>query len=173
MMTDREALLQAILDSRDENVPRLIYADWLEENRTSDADTATVEFIRASCGENGRRDGSAWLEGNWQRLVPTFLNKWCRRQMFGTDYHMSRNTKRPAAIAAVWYSVNRELRTSKAWLYFDRGFVSRLWSPSYHVLDKTPPSLAKDQPLLNLLALPATARPQLLRDRKHQTEFVT
>ncbi len=31
-MTDNDALLRAILDSPDDDAPRLVYADWLEEN---------------------------------------------------------------------------------------------------------------------------------------------
>ncbi|MSR53327.1 MAG: TIGR02996 domain-containing protein [Gemmataceae bacterium] len=31
-MTDRDALLQANCDDPDDDAPRLIYADWLDEN---------------------------------------------------------------------------------------------------------------------------------------------
>jgi uncharacterized protein (TIGR02996 family) len=44
-MTDREALLQAILENPDDDAPRLVYADWLDEH--GDADRA--EFIRVQC----------------------------------------------------------------------------------------------------------------------------
>jgi uncharacterized protein (TIGR02996 family) len=42
-MTDGSAILRAILDNPDDDAPRLIYADWLDEN--GDADRAA--FIRA------------------------------------------------------------------------------------------------------------------------------
>jgi uncharacterized protein (TIGR02996 family) len=52
-MTDREALLAAVRESPDDDLPRLVYADWLEENagslpgieRSTAAERAT--FIRA------------------------------------------------------------------------------------------------------------------------------
>jgi uncharacterized protein (TIGR02996 family) len=44
-MSDGESLLRAILDEPDEDVHRLVYADWLEEN----GDSARAEFIRAQC----------------------------------------------------------------------------------------------------------------------------
>src|SRR6476619_208277 len=44
-MSDHDALVQAILHAPDDDAPRLVYADWLEEN--GDADRA--EFIRVQC----------------------------------------------------------------------------------------------------------------------------
>src|SRR5437660_4410728 len=41
-MSQHEGLLQAVLEAPDDDAPRLIYADWLEEH--GDADRA--EFIR-------------------------------------------------------------------------------------------------------------------------------
>jgi uncharacterized protein (TIGR02996 family) len=48
-MNDREAILAAICGSPDDDHPRLVYADWLEENGVSDADRARSEFIRLQC----------------------------------------------------------------------------------------------------------------------------
>lgn len=45
-MNHRLALQSAILANPDDDLPRLVFADWLEENGTTDADTARVEFIR-------------------------------------------------------------------------------------------------------------------------------
>jgi uncharacterized protein (TIGR02996 family) len=44
-MTHDEAFLQAILESPDDDTPRLVYADWLDENGDSDR----AEFIRVQC----------------------------------------------------------------------------------------------------------------------------
>jgi uncharacterized protein (TIGR02996 family) len=41
-MTDRDALLRAICDAPDDDAPRLIYADWLDEH----GDPLQAEFIR-------------------------------------------------------------------------------------------------------------------------------
>src|SRR5262245_58838195 len=45
-MTSEESFLQAIIDRPDDDAPRLIYADWLEENGRTGADRARAEFIR-------------------------------------------------------------------------------------------------------------------------------
>ena len=44
-MSDREAFLRTIVENPEDDVPRLVFADWLEEN--GDADRAV--FIRAQC----------------------------------------------------------------------------------------------------------------------------
>ena len=41
-MTDRDALLRAICDNPEDDAPRLVYADWLDEN----GDPLQAEFIR-------------------------------------------------------------------------------------------------------------------------------
>ncbi len=41
-MTDRDALLRAICENPDDDAPRLIYADWLDEH----GDPRQAEFIR-------------------------------------------------------------------------------------------------------------------------------
>ncbi len=168
-MNTQHALLQGILDSRADNLPRLVYADWLEENCVNDVDVATVEFIRVSCGKP-REQTILWLKDNWHRLAPTFLKRWCRRDMFPNDYGM--HAKHMRASMVVWYGVDRQYRQARTWLYFDRGFVAKVFSPSYHVMNKVPASITKDQPLLNLLNMPTTAKPQLARDRRlYQTQI--
>src|SRR5215471_4120084 len=44
-MMDHAAFLQAILHQPDDDLPRLIYADWLEEQ----GDNIRAEFIRIQC----------------------------------------------------------------------------------------------------------------------------
>jgi uncharacterized protein (TIGR02996 family) len=44
-MTDRDALYRAILAHPDDDTPRLVYADWLQENDRSEE----AEFIRIGC----------------------------------------------------------------------------------------------------------------------------
>ena len=44
-MTHDDAFLQAILETPDDDTPRLIYADWLDEH----GDVARAEFIRLQC----------------------------------------------------------------------------------------------------------------------------
>ena len=51
-MTDRMALLQSVLANPDDDIPRLVYADWLEEFG-SDADVARAHFIRVEIEAEG------------------------------------------------------------------------------------------------------------------------
>src|SRR5689334_11806572 len=44
-MARDDAFLQAICDNPDDDAPRLVYADWLEER----GDAARAEFIRVQC----------------------------------------------------------------------------------------------------------------------------
>ena len=44
-MTEREALLAAVVADPDADLPRLVYADWCDQN----GDPARAEFIRVQC----------------------------------------------------------------------------------------------------------------------------
>lgn len=44
-MSEQAAFIKAIVQSPDDDLPRLVYADWLEENGSSDR----AEFIRVQC----------------------------------------------------------------------------------------------------------------------------
>lgn len=78
-MTDREPLLAAIKANPKDHLPRLVYADWLDEFGNTDQDAATAEFIRLACRMEKRtvkimpRDVYPWLGMNWQRLVPDLV----------------------------------------------------------------------------------------------------
>jgi uncharacterized protein (TIGR02996 family) len=77
-MDDKQALLQSIRNYPDEDMPRLMFADYLDENITSDLDKSTAEFIRMSCRlQNKKRqytDEGKWLGENWSRLVPSLCS---------------------------------------------------------------------------------------------------
>src|SRR5437016_2642828 len=44
-MTEDQAFLQAILEAHDDDAPRLVYADWLDDH----GDEWRAEFIRVQC----------------------------------------------------------------------------------------------------------------------------
>lgn len=48
-LADRDRLLAAIRETPDDDAPRLVYSDWLEENGRDDADLARAELIRLQC----------------------------------------------------------------------------------------------------------------------------
>lgn len=74
-MDDRSALLAGIAAAPDDDLPRLVYADWLDDHGATDLDRATAEFVRLSCNRDaGKKRQTAaegrWLDANWRRLVP-------------------------------------------------------------------------------------------------------
>ena len=76
-MDERRALLRAILAVPEDDTRRLAFADWLDENGTTDHDAARAEFIRLGCKmKDGKKPiqkvESGWLRENWKRLFPSF-----------------------------------------------------------------------------------------------------
>lgn len=63
----RAALLDAIRANPAEDLPRLLYADWLEEFGGSDLDRATVEFVRLSCD---LRPGGRYVKAGVRFALP-------------------------------------------------------------------------------------------------------
>lgn len=55
-MTPRDAFLQAVIEDRDSDLPRLVFADWLDENG-DEAERAWAEFIRLRCALSCTADG--------------------------------------------------------------------------------------------------------------------
>lgn len=56
-MTDRAALYRSILERPDDDLPRLVYADWLEENGESER----AEFIRRQISGEDVRPSIHWF----------------------------------------------------------------------------------------------------------------
>ncbi|MBN9118381.1 MAG: TIGR02996 domain-containing protein [Planctomycetes bacterium] len=56
-MSDRDALIAAILANPDEDTPRLVFADWLDEH----GDAPRAEFIRVQCELARQREAEADL----------------------------------------------------------------------------------------------------------------
>lgn len=80
-MTDHDALLAGIAADPNADLPRLVYADWLEENRPQDDQAmARAEWIRMTCGrdktpaQRGKRTRvrgeQVWIRANARRLWP-------------------------------------------------------------------------------------------------------
>src|SRR4051812_9292410 len=49
--SDHDAILRAIIEEPDDKAHRLVYADWLEEFGTSEAERARAGFIRIQCAK--------------------------------------------------------------------------------------------------------------------------
>jgi uncharacterized protein (TIGR02996 family) len=90
-MTDRETLLRGVSENPDDDAPRLVYADWLDEH----GDPRQAEFIRvqiqlAQVPESERpshpltaRESALWRElrkwryviGDWRLYTPSSFNR--------------------------------------------------------------------------------------------------
>jgi uncharacterized protein (TIGR02996 family) len=78
--THAEAFLQAILQDPDDDTPRLIFADWLEEQGDPLSSTR-AEFIRVQCALAGGQAASRQrtsLERRQQQLLDEYGNEWAR-----------------------------------------------------------------------------------------------
>jgi uncharacterized protein (TIGR02996 family) len=82
MCPDERAFLDAVLASPDDDLPRLVYADWLEERRRGD---------RAAMIRRGITSGGEWRADNMSRLLPSgnglgvhsryLTDRWTRRNI--------------------------------------------------------------------------------------------
>lgn len=71
-MSDRSALLAAIKASPDQDTPRLMYADYLDDHPESDRDVATAEFIRITCDMRVKPKMATIKAGKWLDLGEEF-----------------------------------------------------------------------------------------------------
>lgn len=69
-MATRNSFLRSIRENPNDNLPRLVFADWLDEQGECDRDRATAEYIRLTCQPVLRGRANAWLRDNWRRLCP-------------------------------------------------------------------------------------------------------
>lgn len=140
-MTDREALIAAIAAAPWDDLPRLVFADWLDDN----GDPAQAEFIRAHIQLSRFRPATAEHFAIWSRCVDLFrenyanwLGSVCRA--FGTslpDFHLFQGWKRSwgrirsfRKSTREWTSnaasvVDNRFQLNQEWgsLTFSRGFV--------------------------------------------------
>jgi uncharacterized protein (TIGR02996 family) len=78
LLSDQEALLASVLAEPEEDTPRLIYADWLEENGFSER----AEFIRIQCeiakweGTNRNQFQTARLLMRCDALLKQYSHAW-------------------------------------------------------------------------------------------------
>jgi uncharacterized protein (TIGR02996 family) len=90
-MSDEAALLAAIIAHPDENTPRLMYADWLDENGQPER----AEFIRLQCAvemDEVAEERAAVLEarnrGKWLIGLPQFTaGRWVFQRGFPEEIH--------------------------------------------------------------------------------------
>ena len=70
-MTDRDALLEAVFAAPDDDAPRLVYADWLDENghpEQADFIRRQIELYRTPADDPTRPARTAAVEASWNRF---------------------------------------------------------------------------------------------------------
>jgi uncharacterized protein (TIGR02996 family) len=80
MTGEREAFLSAILASPGEDTPRLVFADWLDENGAEE-DRAHAALIRAHCRAEALPEGSRprlKLEREAKAILKQYGERWAR-----------------------------------------------------------------------------------------------
>ncbi|MBY0455899.1 MAG: TIGR02996 domain-containing protein [Gemmataceae bacterium] len=138
-MSDEDALLAAIRAHPDEDTPRLIYADWLDEH----GDSARAEFIRLQCAPELGADGRArvfelehWHRSRWLARLPRPERvEWAFRRGFpegvtltGWDLMIHQD-----ALAEVpWV---RTLAVTYVTELALQHFVGRVWNPGWIELE--------------------------------------
>jgi uncharacterized protein (TIGR02996 family) len=157
---ERESLIEAIRSRPDEDTPRLMYADWLEEYGQGDVDKATIEFIRVSCsmklGGSKRMPKAAyqWIRENWKRLVPETLKMhtpWNPngsldiQPVFPLSYIKGRIVFIDIGLHS---SVSRRTYRCHMGLEFWKGFVQDFLVCSNYTRTKLKDVLKKEQPLV-------------------------
>lgn len=111
-MTDRESLIRAICETPDDDVPRLVFADWLEEH----GEAERAGFIRLQC------EIAEWFDPHEQapRLEPLRERE---IELFGRLFVAGAWDHLPGSRIALGHGTR--IRTSDGWEYgVHRGFVS-------------------------------------------------
>lgn len=134
-MTEREALLRAVCENPDEDTPRLVFADWLNEHD----DHERAEFIRVQCEVARLQTDDDRLNGLIHRaseLQTQFGKRWLAELPAPDTEHIH------------W------VEAPGGWLdgeTFDRGFACQLFVQTAGVLAKHAKVLFSATPIRRLL----------------------
>lgn len=160
-MTDAERFLSAIRAEPADDVRRLAFADWLDENAACEPHTATAEFVRLTCVP--RRCGAIpaaagrWLSRHWRRLCPALagyaelhatVSEWpdpCTYVVIRRCGRWLRVVRHQRVLSHDGRAVGVEI--DRADIEFARGFVGRVVCRDWRFADVVVPLLVADQPL--------------------------
>lgn len=121
-MTDEQALLAAIWDRPHDDLPRLVYADWLDD---TGRDPARAEFIRVQCEQATLDEG----DPKWARLDEWRARLWADNK----TRWVTASVKRYDGRDLLRVMTNAQRREA----LFDRGF------PTLSLRDLTPEQLVR------------------------------
>jgi uncharacterized protein (TIGR02996 family) len=118
-MTHDEAFLQAIIENPEDDTPRLVYADWLEENGKPER----AELIRVQCERFRLRYGSPECEARAGKLQ-------ARDAELRTKYQKT------------WVSDLNLPKNRSTHCWFQRGLVATVWCTVRYFIDHADALLA-------------------------------
>ncbi|MBY0457216.1 MAG: TIGR02996 domain-containing protein, partial [Gemmataceae bacterium] len=128
MTTDGDALLRAICENPGEDTPRLVYADWLDEN----GDPERAEFIRLQCALDA---GDPFAPDRWSLL----RREWNLLRRYGERWVRDDGLSDLVAGESLWhYPPN---------IRFRRGFLDRFWVNSPEEFERKAPILFARAPV--------------------------
>jgi uncharacterized protein (TIGR02996 family) len=123
-MTDREALLRAVCEHPDDDLPRLVLADWLDEHDEPDR----AEFIRCEI-ELARDFGGQSMTSGWMAARETDRHAWLTHRLA-----ILSSRKRMH-----WWNELPQMRGEWSWgRTTERGFFPNLWLGSSTTLVRRP-----------------------------------
>lgn len=154
MSTDRDALLAAIRTNADEDTPRLMFADWLDEN--DDPDRA--EFVRVQCELARLTDDGGDSQPLYEFLrdrdfVTRPTADWTRiddgiHRRLALSMRAADLLKRHAELWTPQPPKGRKV----TWHGFHRGFPERVTLPSFRGLKRVAAHLRAAAPTVTLVA---------------------
>src|SRR5262249_13419668 len=106
----------AIREEPDDDAPRLIYADWLEEHATSESDRVRAEYVRLEC-EHARIDADSGR------------GAYVRREQIQKRSHEIEEEYKEAGSAGLT-GRKGPLRGRDCFLHFGRGFPDKAFAPA-------------------------------------------
>ena len=92
-MTERDALLRAVCENPDDDTPRLVYADWLQENGEEErAEFIRVQVLMARTKARADEDWPSWqrLCAREQELLQAHDEDWWRELPDAPGYRLGR-----------------------------------------------------------------------------------
>lgn len=122
-MSDFHALIRACKDEPDDDAPRLVLADWLDEH--GDEDRAA--FIRLTVGKSARRWSTEATE-LLEKMLPHWLDVFGVNTVAGPDPGTDAGLFYVRQVRRIKCVLRRDkfARTSQFAITFERGFVERI-----------------------------------------------